>query len=210
MSDEVRQAGRPRDAAAAAALKAAALGLIRARGYRQVSIAAIAEEAGVARQTLYNRWATKADLVLAAVFDEVERHDGAARTAGPASAAARLEQLLAAIFRHLEQDGDTLRALIAAAQEDDAFRRAFRDRFVAPREAVVTALLEEARDRGELPADSDVVTLSEMIHGAFWYRLLNGLPLDAALARALTAVVFGPSGGPPDSPADGPADGAAA
>ena len=75
MQQEDRTSGRPRDVSADAALKSAALGLVRARGYGKVSIAAIVAAAGVARQTLYNRWSSKAELVLDAVFEEVGRAD---------------------------------------------------------------------------------------------------------------------------------------
>lgn len=74
MTPSRKPAGRPRDMAAAAAIKDAALRLIQQRGYHKVSIAMIVAEAGVARQTLYNNWNTKADLVLDAVFEEAGRN----------------------------------------------------------------------------------------------------------------------------------------
>ena len=52
------------------------------------------------------------------------------------------------VFSHLTLDGDPLRALIAAAQEDEGFRTVFRERFVLPREKIVTALLQRAQQRG--------------------------------------------------------------
>ncbi|MCA0998479.1 TetR-like C-terminal domain-containing protein [Alloyangia pacifica] len=190
MSDEARQGGRPRDEEAGRALKAAALRLVRERGYAKMSIAAIAQAAGVARQTLYNRWNTKADLVLDAVFEEAGRNVAFPAADETSSSAAQLEAFLAQVFAHLTEDGDTLCALIAAAQEDDGFRAALHTRFVAPREAIVTDLLRRAQARGELAAGRDALILSQMIHGAFWYRLLNGAPVDADLARALAAEVF--------------------
>ena len=67
MSNQSKPAGRPRDARADEEIRSAALSLIRESGYRAVSIAAIAKKAGVARQSVYNRWPTKADLVLSLV-----------------------------------------------------------------------------------------------------------------------------------------------
>ncbi|MBY8976972.1 TetR/AcrR family transcriptional regulator [Rhodobacteraceae bacterium NNCM2] len=190
MSEKPGHGGRPRDAAADAALRAATLGLVRERGYKGVSIAAIAKQAGVARQTLYNRWATKADLVLDAVFEETGNYAATPPARSDIPFAAQLEDFLAQVFAHLERDGDALRALIAAAQEDDAFRQAFYDRFVKPREEMVTDLLRRAQQAGALAKARDVEVLSGMIHGAFWYRLLNGQPVDAPLARAIAAEVF--------------------
>ncbi|WP_428926664.1 TetR/AcrR family transcriptional regulator [Marinibacterium sp. SX1] len=180
--------GRPRDAGASARLKATALRLVRERGYAAVSISAIIAEAGVSRQTLYNRWKTKAELVLDAFHDDSFAHVPAP-VADPDHHTALL-RFLEALFVHLARDGDTLRAVIAAAQEDPAFRATFRDRFVLPREAIVTELLQEAQASGELAADRDTGMLSAFIHGAFWYRLLNDQPLDAALARRITDEAF--------------------
>ncbi|SDG48901.1 TetR-like C-terminal domain-containing protein [Alloyangia pacifica] len=190
MSGEKKQGGRPVDAAAGRSLKLAALQLVRERGYAKVSIAAIASAAGVARQTLYNRWNTKADLVLDAVFEETGRFSTIPPADTGETCAAQLEAFLVEVFDHLAVDGDPLRALIAAAQEDTAFRTAFRERFVLPREQIVTDLLRRAQARGELGKTRDPEMLSAFVHGAFWYRLLNGQPVDAALARAITAEVF--------------------
>ncbi|WP_102223142.1 TetR/AcrR family transcriptional regulator [Acidimangrovimonas sediminis] len=184
--------GRPRDAEAGDALKAAALRLVRERGYARVTTAEIARSAGVARQTLYNRWNSKADLVLDAVFEAAVRSDLA--VAGPDPLRddfpARLRRFLEGVFTRIAGDGDSLRSLIAAAQDAPEFRAALHERLVAPREAIVTALLREAQVAGQLAPRRDPVMLSRMIHGAFWYALLNGQPLDAELARAITAEVF--------------------
>ena len=76
-----------------------------------------------------------------------------------------LEDFLIRIFEHLRIDGDTLRALI-------------------------TALLRRAQDRGELSPGRNVETLLALIHGAFWYRLLNRWVLDAGFAREIVAETF--------------------
>ncbi|MGJ8547178.1 MAG: TetR/AcrR family transcriptional regulator [Sulfitobacter sp.] len=185
-----KPAGRPRDAGAADAIRAATLRLVRENGYGRVSISAIASAAGVARQTLYNRWNTKADLVLDALFEETGRYAAAPGDDPAQSCAAQLEMFLAQVFEHLTQDAGPLRALIAAAQEDPEFRQVFRDRFVQPREAMVTDLLRRAQTRGEIAPQRDLDMVSGFVHGAFWYALLNGKPLDAAFARRITAEIF--------------------
>ncbi|WP_268747389.1 TetR-like C-terminal domain-containing protein [Sulfitobacter pontiacus] len=62
--------------------------------------------------------------------------------------------------------------------------------FVLPREEMVTALLRRAQDRGELSPGRNVETLLALIHGAFWYRLLNRWVLDAGFAREIVAETF--------------------
>lgn len=187
---EKRTSGRPPDVAAGQAVKAAALQLIREKGYAKMSIAAIATKAGVARQTLYNKWTSKAELVLDAVFEETGRYASEPSAEAGEHCAEQLEAFLVDVFSHLTLDGNPLRALIAAAQEDEGFRTVFRERFVLPREKIVTALLQRAQQRGELGAERDPEMLSAFIHGAFWYRLLNGQPVTPALAKSITEEVF--------------------
>ena len=183
----VRHTGRPRDQASAPAIRAAARKLVRSKGYDQVSIADIIREAGVSRQTLYRRWPGKADLVLEAFYESAGSVPGIAEHG---DARATLEQFLCDIFDHLSRDGDAIRSLIAAAQENPGFGQRFRSQFVEPREAMMTRLLERARETGELPADADIELLTTVLHGAFWYRLLNMNELTTDWAARLCALVF--------------------
>ncbi|QPM91839.1 TetR/AcrR family transcriptional regulator [Pseudooceanicola algae] len=182
--------GRPVNAQAGAALKAAALRLVREKGYDKVSIAAIAQEAGVARQTLYNRWNTKADLVLDAVFEVTQNYAAAIPLDDARDCCVVLEEFLTSIFSHLTADGDILRALIAAAQQDVKFQETFYTKFVLPREKMITIFLQRAKERGELSPNRNAELVSGYIHGAFWYRLLNRGTLDAKFARAIASDVF--------------------
>ncbi|WP_417272456.1 TetR/AcrR family transcriptional regulator [Celeribacter halophilus] len=182
--------GRPTDERASAALKAAALQLVRENGYEKVSIAAIAKEAGVARQTLYNRWNTKADLVLEAVFEETGNYAAQPALEEDKSCRVVLEEFLINVFEHLNKDRDTLCSIVAAAQKDVTFNASFHKNFVLPREKMITALLHRAQDRGELSRGRNPEMISTMIHGAFWYRLLNRGALDARLATDITTEVF--------------------
>ncbi|MDO6585897.1 TetR/AcrR family transcriptional regulator [Salipiger sp. 1_MG-2023] len=180
--------GRPRDAEAADALKAAALRLVRERGYSRVTIGALTDAAGVSRQTLYNRWPSKAELVMDAFYDAASVNVPNPGPDVPGETA--LTQFLSEIFEHLKRDGDCLRSLVAAAQDDTDFRDVFWQRFVAPRSVIVKDLLRRSQTRGELAPDRDIDILSNMIHGAFWYRSLNGQPLGAREAQLIARDVF--------------------
>lgn len=187
---ERNKPGRPKDIAAGETILKTTLKLLREQGYRNVTIGMIAKEAGVARQTLYNRWPTKADLVLDALFERADQQAKEPSLGSSIACAQHLERFLMTVFDHLKADGATLCALIAAAQEDSDFRTVFWGRFVFPRELLVTRILEEAVRRNELPSSADPSTLSSMIHGAFWYRLLNGLSLDHSVAKSIIGCVF--------------------
>ena len=60
--------GRPRDPRTQHDIMAATRTLVTRDGYDQVSIDAIAREAGVSRPTVYRRWPSKAHVVFEAVF----------------------------------------------------------------------------------------------------------------------------------------------
>ena len=60
--------GRPRDQRLDDAIVAATIDLLGERGYSALSLAAVADRAGTTTPAIYRRWASKADLVLSAVF----------------------------------------------------------------------------------------------------------------------------------------------
>jgi AcrR family transcriptional regulator len=181
-----KNVGRPRDDAAGPALLSAARRLVTERGYQRVSVQNLLDEAGVGRQTLYRRWPSKAELVLDAFLDSAGRIPVV--TDGPIGDV--LGRFLTHLFTNLLEDGAALRSLMASAQEDPKFLENFRERFLLPRARIVKSLLEQAVERGELAEDFDVDTASDMIHGAFWYRMLLGEALDASFAKKLAATTL--------------------
>lgn len=183
---EVRVLGRPRDDATAPALLESARRLVVEHGYKAVSIQQIALSAGVAKQTLYRRWASKAELVLDAFLESAAN----VRVLEKGAVEKVLQQYLLNLFDNLGRDGPAIRSLIAAAQEEPDFLLSFRERFVQPRARVVAEILEAAQRKGEIRADADIEIALEAFHGAFWYRLLQSDPLDAAFARRLTDFVL--------------------
>ncbi|KHO21613.1 TetR/AcrR family transcriptional regulator [Mycolicibacterium setense] len=62
--------GRPRDPRTQSDIMSATRHLLARDGYDQLSIEAIAREAGVSRPTIYRRWPSKAHLVFDAAFDQ--------------------------------------------------------------------------------------------------------------------------------------------
>lgn len=181
--NNARVAGRPRDDAISPALLDATRRLVSDRGYSAVTIAMVAEEAGVSRQTLYRRWPSKADLVLdaflaSAAIDEVFEE-------GPLSEV--LFRFLSNLFANMKNDGPAIRNLIASAQIDPAFMRSFRERFVEPRAEIMAGIIRKGASRGEVSGALDMEVLMDCLHGAFWYRLLLGKQLDDDYARRMVA-----------------------
>ncbi|MDA0563383.1 TetR/AcrR family transcriptional regulator [Streptomonospora sp. S1-112] len=178
--------GRPRSAAARAAILRAALAELGERGYAALTVEGIAARAGAGKQTIYRWWPSKADVVLDALLETA-----AERIAVPdeGSLRADLDAFLAATFSQSGQHG-VLTGLMAQSVLDPAFAQAFRERFLASRRAALRGLLERARARGEVDAGADLDLLVDVVYGTLWYRMLVGhAPLDAEAGRRLAALV---------------------
>ncbi|OCI90877.1 hypothetical protein A6U85_25180 [Agrobacterium sp. 13-626] len=178
----VRSAGRPRDEEATPALLEVTRKLVGKRGYADVTIASIASAAGVGRQTIYRRWSSKAELVLDAYLDSASQDEVVDN--GPVQET--LQRFLSNLFRIIRGDGPAIRNLIASAQTDEAFLKVFKERFVLPRAEIVATIIKGGMTRGELSDDLDLELTVDALHGVFWYRLLQGRPLDDALAIRLS------------------------
>jgi AcrR family transcriptional regulator len=181
-----RHTGRRRNAAARDAILDATFELLRSRGAVGLTIDAIAEAAGVGRQTIYRWWPSKG-AVAAEAMARRARVIVPVRETG--SFPEDLTQFLADSFAGLEDPGmrRALRQLVSAAQADEHVAEVLAD-FTAQRRAALRALLERGLAGGDLPAHADLDLLVDIAYGVLWYRLLIGhAPLDARAARDLGA-----------------------
>lgn len=192
--------GRPRNPALDQALLGAALSVLEASGYGGFTIEAVAKRAGTSKVTLYRRWNSAADLLLA-VLAATGAATVPAPTDGPLSH--DLNQFFGAAFGQLNgRLGLLLRSLVAEAQRDETFRTRFREVFIQSRRDALGSVLAAAQSRGEIAANADIGVLLDFIFGAMWYRLLVGhAPLDQdlvagyaeLLGRWRTPTAAGPS-----------------
>jgi AcrR family transcriptional regulator len=177
--------GRPRSEHLDQTILTATSKLIGVHGYAAVTTEMIANEAGVGKQSLYRRWPSKAELVLAALTAFAQREIDAAVTAAPL--ARGLPVFLRRTFEALAQSGPALRQLMAIAQDDAAFRVLFKAQLVEPRRDALRRFLRKGcPDASPRAIDAAVVAL----FGALWYRLLLDEPLDAAFAKQLATLVL--------------------
>jgi AcrR family transcriptional regulator len=181
--------GRRRNAAARDAILDATFDLLRTGGAVGLTIDAIAEAAGVGRQTIYRWWPSKG-AVAAEAMARGARAIAPARDTG--SFPDDLAQFLIDSFAGLEDPGlrRALRQLISAAQTDEHVAEMLAG-FTAQRRAALRALLDRGRAHGDLPADADLDLLVDVAYGVLWYRLLIGhAPLDELAARGLSAHII--------------------
>jgi AcrR family transcriptional regulator len=193
VSDQTDQArpGRKRSEEARRAILAAALELTAETGYAGLTIDRIAARSGSGKQTIYRWWPSKDDVLLEA---GAAKADLFVPTADEGSFRADLRAFLAASFALVRQRQltDVLRALMARAQIDEAFGQRFRAAFLQRRRDAFGIILDRAQARAELPAGVSPGTITDIVFGVIWYRVLaTGEPLDERLVDDLVSVLAG-------------------
>ena len=74
-------------------------------------------------------------------------------------------------------------SLITEAHSNPAFAREWRERFVAVRRDPALRLLQRAIERGEIPRNTDVDLVLDLIYGPLYHRLFHGhAPLNERVA----------------------------
>ncbi|QNE22315.1 TetR/AcrR family transcriptional regulator [Kribbella qitaiheensis] len=180
--------GRPRDAGIEGRVLAAAAAEMRRGGYDALSIDRVAEQAGVAKTTLYRRWASKAELVVALIAglrEDVpfEPSDDPRRD---------LTELVTAIAANLTATPTSLIAdLAAAAAREPRVGESVRALW-AERHRSVTAVVAKAQEAGTVLDHVSPAVLVDQLVGPLYYRLLvTGEPLSPDYARMLISSVLG-------------------
>lgn len=86
--------------------------------------------------------------------------------------------------------GRNLVALIAEAQSDPDLAIAWSERIVKTARNQHRSMVERAIARDEIPRDSDIDVLMDMLYGPAYHRLLQGrLPLTEDFVQQVVAVV---------------------
>ena len=162
--------GRPRDTRRDEEILSAVLRLLDDTSYSELTIAAIARDAGVGKPTLYLRWPSKA----AVVADAVVR----VMSADPFPDLGDVRSDLVAGLREIIHRfattvaGHVLPGLVADLHDDPALLAAFDERYFQPRRRSIRAALQRGVERGELAADIDHDLAVDMLVGPVYYGLL--------------------------------------
>jgi AcrR family transcriptional regulator len=153
---------------------------------QELSIEAIAREAGVGKTTIYRWWPSKAAVVIEA-FMENHLVQTPIRTDLPVPEALE-SHLRSLIGQYAGPAGRIVSQIIAESQYNEDTRVMFRERFFDDRYRAVAELVQHGVDNGELPPGIDPAVFGEMLYAPVYQRLLFGhRPLDRKLAKALVA-----------------------
>ncbi|MFE0650625.1 TetR/AcrR family transcriptional regulator [Streptomyces sp. NPDC059534] len=189
--------GRPRSPEADTAILEATRAALVELGWSKLTMGDVAGRAGVAKTTLYRRWANKNELVVDAVavlFDELELPD-------LGSLQADIEHVVLQFAALLErpETKTALMAVVAESTRDEPLRERIRASIVDRQKRLVLAGRMRAQQRGELPAHRDPVAtdatddlIFDVIAGAVVHRaLVSAEPVDEAWVARLSALLVG-------------------
>jgi AcrR family transcriptional regulator len=183
-----RASGRPRSPALDEAILAAARAELAERGYARMSVDAIAARAGVSKPTIYLRHPTKANLATAAIASMRAAPRPAPTGDVRADLLAHLRLLRAGLERPYGMA--TLGTVLAEEHETPELLALFRERLVAPRRRELRAILEAAREQGEVREDANLDVAVAALVGAFFARYLAGDSLGGRFATTLVDTVL--------------------
>ncbi|MGD6741223.1 TetR/AcrR family transcriptional regulator [Streptomyces sp. BH106] len=179
--------GRPRNPALDAAIHKAALDIVTELGYKRLTMEGVAARSGASKQALYRRYASKGELLLAALDSFTQQ-----ALPEPDTGSLREDLLLlvrAAFTFHRSNNSAFSQAVAAEAAQGPDFARKALDSVINPRRETFRGVLARARERGEITCRDDD-TLIDLLYGPMWYALLFDFDrLTDAYAVSLTDAV---------------------
>lgn len=187
------RSGPRRSEAARLAVLRAADDLLMDVGFHAMTVSAIAERAGVAKQTIYRWWRSKVAILLDVLEEDL--HDRASWPELPDSAQAALEQHVTHLGRVFTQSptGHVLFVLIGHALHDPTTATILRDQVLDRQRHYDRAHLRQAL--ATLPrapvGRSEADQLLDLLVGPAFHRAFTtGQPLDPRFVERLTATVL--------------------
>ena len=198
-----RRPGRRRDHSRDPEILDAALQVLAETGYDGMTIDLVAARAKAGKATLYRRWPSKAELVVDAVAGMTGR---SVDRAGLPDTGTLRGDLVAMIKPHTIEDARykllIMGGLMSMLSRHPDLAETVNAAIVEPRAAVTRVLMRRAADRGEIPPDCDLETLSLITASMAAYRtLVLRKPVDRQFLITLIDNVLLPAVGIRKSPA---------
>ena len=170
---------------------AVTLRLLQEEGYDGLTVDAVAATARASKATVYRRWPTKAELVLAAFIEGV-RHVAVAPETG--TLRGDLLKLGEVICDQARTHGSTMRAVLVEASRNPALNEVMQHEFLDQRKALFKQILGQAVDRGEIDAAAISEDLWDVMPGYLIFRSIFSLrPPSRRTVQSLVDDVMIPS-----------------
>lgn len=172
-------------------LLAVTIALLQENGYDRLTLDGVAAAGHASKATLYRRWPTKAELVLAA-FVESTRHVAVAPETG--TLRGDLLQLGQTICAHASTHASTIRAVLVEVSRNEKLNEIVQTQFLYQRRALMEHVLSEAVRRGEIKRSAITDDLYDVLPGYLVYRtVVTGRTPSASTVRHLVDDVLLPS-----------------
>ena len=160
------------------------LGLLAQNGYDGLTVDDVAAEGRASKATMYRRWPTKAELVLAAVMEGVGQVSVAPETG---SLRTDLIEVGDKISKQARAHATTMRAVLVEASRNSALNDFMQQQMFAQRKKLISHVLQQAIDRGEIKAEAVNDDLWDLLPGYLVFRaVIQDRP---ATRRAVEALV---------------------
>lgn len=170
-------------------LLAVTLRLLQEHGYERLTLDEVAAAGRASKATMYRRWPTKAELVLAAFIE------GVSQDAVPPDTGTLREDLIAigdTVCAQAKEHSATLRAVLGEVSRNPELNDAMQQQLFDQRRAMMKQVVKRAVDRGEIGADAANSELWDLLPGYLIYRTViqNRLPTRRTVRTLVDDVIM--------------------
>ncbi|MCB0931370.1 MAG: TetR/AcrR family transcriptional regulator [Mycobacterium sp.] len=170
-------------------LLAVTLGLLQQKGYDGLTVDDVAATAHASKATMYRRWPNKAELVLAAVTE------GIRQVSVPPNTGNLRDDLLAigtTVCEQAHEHAGTMRAVLVEVSRIPELNDTLQREFFEQRRKVITHVLHQAVERGEIDSDALDDELWDVLPGYLVYRsvIQNRTPTRRTVEALVDQVII--------------------
>jgi AcrR family transcriptional regulator len=172
-------------------LLAVTLQLLQEHGYDRLTVDGVAAKAHASKATVYRRWPSKAELVLAAFIEGIRP-----LAVPPETGTLRgdLLQVGELVCQQGQQHAGTIRAVLVEMSRNPALNDVMQQQFIEHREALIGHILQQAVDRGEIDQAAINDELWDLLpHYLIFRSIIPGRPPTRQTVQALVDEVIIPS-----------------
>jgi AcrR family transcriptional regulator len=164
-------------------LLAVTLRLLQEHGYDGLTVDAVASGARASKATVYRRWSSKAELVLAAFIEGVRQVAVAPDTGTLRGDLLKLGEVCC---EQGNQHASTIRAVMVEVSRNPALNDVMQHQFLDQRRALIQHVLRQAVDRGEITEAALTDELWDVLPGYLIFRsILPSRPPTRDTVQAL-------------------------
>ena len=166
----------------------AAMRVLAKEGPTRFTIEAVAKLAGCGKPTIYRWWPSRPALLLE-LYDQVVQHELSPPEG--MDLAKDLATMLRQVWRFWRQDsmGSLYRLILSEMMLEKEGARYLREVFIPRRQAFTAIAFQTAKDRGEIPQETDIKLLMDLLYGYSLFRLITGQLDDDQIPDRIGATI---------------------